>query len=159
MGKGTSWAVAVAMAMAMMAATAAWSDVPPARPAGAKPNPRAVSAKPEDAAQAAADAWVALVDAGKYAEAWDHSAKLFREQGQRAQFAEQGAAAQNELGKVVTRKLKSREFRTSVNGSPTGKYVVIQYNTSFANKKDTLETVTPTAEADGVWRVSGYSIQ
>jgi hypothetical protein len=36
--------------------------------------------------------------------------------------------------------------------------VVIQYDTSFANKKSAVETVTPLLDSDGQWRVSGYFI-
>jgi hypothetical protein len=37
--------------------------------------------------------------------------------------------------------------------------VVLQYQTSFANKKDAVETVTPMRDKDGQWRVSGYYIK
>ena len=33
---------------------------------------------PEKAAQAAAESWLVLVDAGKYAESWDAAASLFK---------------------------------------------------------------------------------
>ena len=34
--------------------------------------------KPEDAAQAAAESWLTLVDAGDYAGSWDQAAKVFK---------------------------------------------------------------------------------
>ncbi len=37
--------------------------------------------------------------------------------------------------------------------------VVIQYDTSFQNKASAIETVTPSLEKDGVWRVSGYFVK
>lgn len=48
---------------------------------------------------------------------------------------------------------------TSLPGAPDGKYVVIQYDTSFENKKAAVETVTPMLDKDGKWRVSGYYIK
>ncbi len=42
---------------------------------------------------------------------------------------------------------------------PDGEYVVVQLETSFANKKAAVETVTPMLEKDGRWRVSGYFIR
>jgi hypothetical protein len=44
-------------------------------------------------------------------------------------------------------------------GAPDGKYVVVQFDTSFQRKKSALETVTPMMEKDGKWRVSGYYIK
>jgi hypothetical protein len=55
--------------------------------------------------------------------------------------------------------LKSRTYSTTLPGAPDGEYVVIQYQTSFANKKASVETVTPMREKDGRWRVSGYFIR
>jgi hypothetical protein len=63
------------------------------------------------------------------------------------------------LGKLVSRKLKSRQYAESLPGAPDGKYVVIQYDTVFENKKSAVETVTPMQDADGAWRVSGYYIK
>jgi hypothetical protein len=44
-------------------------------------------------------------------------------------------------------------------GAPDGEYVVIQFETSFENKKSAIETVTPMIEINGGWRVSGYFIK
>jgi len=48
---------------------------------------------------------------------------------------------------------------TSMPGAPDGEYVVIQFESSFANKESAVETVTPMKGEDGVWRVSGYYIK
>jgi ribosomal protein S17E len=37
--------------------------------------------------------------------------------------------------------------------------VIIQYDSSFENKKSAVETVTPMLDKDGKWRVSGYYIK
>jgi len=37
--------------------------------------------------------------------------------------------------------------------------VVIQFQTSYENKKSAVETVTPMVDPDGEWRVSGYYIR
>jgi hypothetical protein len=59
---------------------------------------------------------------------------------------------------VIARKLKSRTYREQLPGAPDGKYVVILYDTTFENKKDALETITPTLDGDR-WRVSGYWVR
>jgi len=46
-----------------------------------------------------------------------------------------------------------------VPGAPDGKYVIIQFETSFENKASAVETVTPMQDADGVWRVAGYFVK
>jgi hypothetical protein len=56
------------------------------------------------------------------------------------------------------RSLKSKTYATSLPGAPDGKYVVIQFSSSFKNKADATETVTPMLDKDGQWRVSGYYI-
>ena len=48
---------------------------------------------------------------------------------------------------------------TSLPGAPDGEYVVIQFDTSFTNKKVAVETVTPMKDEDGIWRVSGYYVK
>jgi hypothetical protein len=119
----------------------------------------AADPKLEEAASAKAEAWLALVDQGKYGESWDQAAALFKGALTRARWEEQVGAVRTPLGKLVSRKLKSRQFAESLPGAPDGKYVVIQYDTVFENKKSAVETVTPMQDADGSWRVSGYYIK
>ena len=115
--------------------------------------------KPEDLAQAAAESWLKLTDAGDAGGSWDQAAKLFKEAVTREQWEKALAGARPALGKVVSRKVASRQYTESVPGAPDGKYVVIQYETEFEKKKSAVETITPTADPDGAWRVSGYFIR
>jgi hypothetical protein len=111
------------------------------------------------AAVAVAKAWLALVDEGKYAESWDDAAELFQGAVPKGQWVQQLGGARDPLGKVLKRELKSNAYKTSLPGAPDGEYVVVQFETSFANKKAALEIVTPMLEEDGGWRVSGYFIR
>ena len=115
--------------------------------------------KPEDAAQAAAASWLKLVDDGKDEASWDQAAKLFRGAVTKEQWKQALAGARGPLGKLVSRKVKSREYTEKVPGGPDGKYVVIQYDTVFEKKASAVETVTPMMDPDGAWRVSGYFIR
>jgi len=63
------------------------------------------------------------------------------------------------LGTVVSRKVKSARYLTTLPGAPDGQYVVIQYQSSFGHKKSAIKTVTPMLDGDGQWRVSGYYIR
>jgi opacity protein-like surface antigen len=115
--------------------------------------------KPEDAAQLAAESWLKLVDAGDYAGSWDQAAKVFKGAVKQADWVQMSGGVRTPLGKLVSRKLKSREYTEKLPGAPDGKYVVIQYDTVFASKSSAVETVIPMADPDGAWRVSGYFIR
>jgi hypothetical protein len=114
---------------------------------------------PEDAAKKAADAWLVLVDQGQYAESWDQAAKAFKGTVTRDKWKEAAMAKRAPLGKVASRKLKSRQLTDSLPGAPAGRYVVIEYDTEFENEPSAVEIVTPMADPDGAWRVSGYFIR
>jgi hypothetical protein len=115
--------------------------------------------KPEDLAQTSAQAWLALTDAGKYAESWQEASTAFKAAVTQAKWVEMVAPVRNPLGKVLSRKLKSATYTKTLPGAPDGDYVVIQYDTSFENKKEAVETITPMLDKDGKWRVSGYYIK
>jgi hypothetical protein len=115
--------------------------------------------KPEDAAQAAAESWLKLVDDGNYSASWDQAAKVFKGAVKQADWGQMAGGVRTPLGKLVSRKLKSREYSEKMPGAPDGRYVVIQYDTVFEHKASAVETVTPMADVDGVWRVSGYFIR
>ncbi len=113
----------------------------------------------EKAASAAAQSWLALVDQGQYAESWQEAAAYFKAAVTEAQWAQKAQAVRQPLGRVLSRKVQSAAYRTSLPGAPDGEYVVIQFKTSFEHKKAALETVTPMLDQDGKWRVSGYFIK
>jgi hypothetical protein len=106
-----------------------------------------------------AEAWLALVDQGKYGEAWDSAAEYLKNAVGKEDFAKSLAAARKPLGKVKSRELKSKQYATSLPGAPDGEYVVIQFKTAFENKKAAVETITPMLDKDKKWRVSGYFIK
>lgn len=113
----------------------------------------------EKAAVQAADAWLRLVDSGQYAESWEEAAELFRNAVSQKNWEKSTEVFRKPLGTLVSRELKAAHYTTSAPGAPDGQYVIIQYNTSFANKKSAVETVTPMMDKDGKWRVSGYFIK
>jgi hypothetical protein len=107
----------------------------------------------------AAGAWLSLVDEGNYAESWNQAAGLFKAAVAKEQWQNTVKAVKVPLGKVVVRKLKSKQYTKTLPGAPDGEYVVIQYETTFENKKSAIETITPMLDKDGKWRVSGYYIK
>jgi hypothetical protein len=111
------------------------------------------------AAVDSASKWLALVDDGKYASSWDEAAPYFKNAVSSDDWAKILMATRSPLGKPLSRKLKSSTYMTSVPGGPDGQYVVVQFDTSFENKKTAVETVTPMLSKNGQWRVSGYFIK
>jgi hypothetical protein len=113
----------------------------------------------ETKAVASAEKWLGIVDEGKYAESWKESAEYFRNAVKQDQWESAVQAVRKPLGKLISRKIKSTSYKTSLPGAPDGQYVVIQFESSFENKVSAIETVTPMMDKDGEWRVSGYYIK
>jgi len=137
-------------------AIAALAVLPSCLPATAAP---ATGPDAEKAALQAANSWLSLVDAGKYDESWSGAAKLFKGQVTKAQWKTAITAARKPLGAMKSRKLKGTHAKTALPGAPDGHYVVIQFDTAFAQKAAAVETITPMRDPDGEWRVSGYFIK
>jgi hypothetical protein len=119
----------------------------------------ASNSKKEAAALFAAKKWLALVDSEKYAESWKDAGELFKDTVQPKLWVESLKALRKPLGKLISRRVKTKIYKTALPGAPDGEYVVIQFETSFENKKAAVETITPMMGKDGVWRVAGYYIQ
>jgi hypothetical protein len=113
----------------------------------------------EKAAVTASNSWLSMVDEGNYAESWNQASWFFKNAVTKEQWQNTVKAVRVPLGKLVTRKLKSKQYTKTLPGAPDGEYVVIQYETTFENKKSAIETVTPMLDKDGKWRVSGYYIK
>ncbi|MGA2093772.1 MAG: DUF4019 domain-containing protein [Sedimentisphaerales bacterium] len=107
----------------------------------------------------AAKAWLQLVDEGKYDESWSQAAGFLKKFVSEEQLKTSLEAARKPLGKVLSRKVQNSTYTTTLPGAPDGQYVVIQFETSFENKQNAVETITPMLEPDGQWRVSGYYIR
>jgi hypothetical protein len=107
---------------------------------------------PEKLAQTSTDAWLAIVDSGKYAESSDAAAQSFKAAVPKDQWQSMLGQTCGPLGKIQSRKSK-------LPGAPAGEYVVIQYDSNFEHQQAAIETLVPTLEGDGQWRVSGYFTQ
>ena len=114
--------------------------------------------KPEQVAEKSTSDWLALVDAGKYGESWDDAAEIFKSAVTKEKWIESLTSVRNQTGKLKDRKLKSAQYTESLPNAPAGKYVVIQYDSSF-DSGAAIETVVPMQEKDGAWKVSGYFVK
>ena len=119
-----------------------------------KQNPEA-----EKAAVKVAEPWLKLIDTGKYAESWKEAATFFKKEVNEKVWLQQLTTIRKPLGKNLSRKLVSKKYITKLPEAPKGEYVVLQFESSFENKKFAVETVTPMIEKNGEWKVSGYYIK
>jgi hypothetical protein len=107
----------------------------------------------------AAQDWLAVVDSGRYADAWEQGHDVFKETVLKLRFETAVQAAREPLGTPLSRKLRSATYSRGMPGAPPGEYVVIQFHTQFDKRPLSTETVTPMRVGDGPWKVSGYFIR
>lgn len=112
----------------------------------------------EAAAVQGAEAWLKLIDAGQYGASWDEASSTFRKAVPRASWEKQAAAAREPLGKVLGRKLATKQLVHELPGAPDGTYVVLNFDTRFEHKERGHETVTMMLD-DGRFRGAGYFIR
>jgi hypothetical protein len=136
--------LAAALAVAVLPITQALAEAPP-------PPVDETVAKRD--ATAAAKAWLALVDAGKYPESWEQGSSVFRgkitKDGWVSAISQRGS-----FGKLRERKFDSATYKI-VDGRPT---VVILWKGSYEAMPSLTEQVAMTLD-DGKWRSSGYFVK
>jgi len=112
-----------------------------------------------DAVADTAKQWLRLIDDGDYAGSWEQTCQLFKSKVSKEQLAQSLGMVRKPLGKMISRQVMSTKQTEMMPGIGPGEYVIIQFKTSFENKKDVVETVTPMLDEGSVWRVSGYYIK
>jgi hypothetical protein len=114
--------------------------------------------KTQAAEKAAAD-WLKLLDFDAYAKSWHQASTMLRIKVTEGNYEQTLRETRSPLGAVLSRAMKSIEYRTQLPGFPDAEYALLKYDTSFEHKKRAVETVTMTLEKDGHWRAAGYSIR
>ena len=112
----------------------------------------------EVSAERQALGFLGYLDTGRFADSYAYTGMLIRTQLDRAAFATQLEKARNGTGALESRQLMDAQYTTTVQGAPQGQYVLLHYHSAFAQRPDTVETLT-LAFAKGYWRVSGYYIK
>ncbi len=103
--------------------------------------------------------WLAQCDLGNYGESWEMAATYFKNAVKKDQWEQMAEAVRKPLGKVVKRDVKSQKYQTTAPGAPDGEYVIIQFSTTFENKKESTETLTLMMDKDRGWRTAGYFVK
>ena len=110
-------------------------------------------------AMAAAQSWLATVDAGRYAQSWQDAAQVFRAALPSEKWEPMIQSARSETGGFIARKVRSATYTRKPADAPEGEYLVIIFDARFEKLPHAVETVTPMREPDGSWKVSGYWIK
>lgn len=119
----------------------------------------ALPTSPEEEAQAAAEAWLALLDAGDYEASWSEASMMFQGAVTAEAWAEQMGAVRAQVGEVESRELVVAEAVTDPPGAPAGEYVQLRYQSAFGSAGRLAEVVAAVYEEDRGWRVAGYIVQ
>lgn len=119
----------------------------------------ALAQSPEDAAQRAAEQWLALVDGAQYTASWEQAASIFKNAVTASQWEQAVTRARQPFGPFKSRKVTSRKASTTLPGAPDGQYVVVVFDSAFERKAAAVETAVMMLDTDGVWRVSGAFIR
>ena len=112
----------------------------------------------EKAAAEATAPWLALMDAGDYAQCWEDAAAHFREQEELAAWQAKAHGYRDPLGAMQSRMLDTTRYFVDPWGAPPGEYVVVVHDSRW-DAGAIFETVNMQKQADGGWLVVGYNVQ
>lgn len=82
-----------------------------------------------------------LLDQGRYDEAWQTTAVIFKNLTNQSQWQGQLQTVRAAYDPLSSRQLHRISYRHSYNLSPDGRYVIVQFKSSYTNKANTTETV------------------
>lgn len=100
--------------------------------------------------------WMKLMDEGKYEECWEKLAKFPKEAMPHEQWITYMQAVRNPLGTVKERIPTKSEMVDALKNLPDQKGAIIQYTSSFENKKSVMETFAVIQEKTGEWKMGFY---
>ncbi|MFC5499031.1 DUF4019 domain-containing protein [Caenimonas terrae] len=145
------------------------SKAAPKTAPAAKPAPAAAASEPAAEAQAspevkekaaaatlAASGWLLLLDRRDWGRAWETTSAMFRKAVPLASWMD-GIPKARDLGDFVEREPVEAVYKPTLEGYPAGDYVTVIYGSKFSKKEEVVEVITTVREADGKWRVTGYS--
>jgi hypothetical protein len=127
-----------------------------AAPAPAASTPGDTVADKEAAGKLAAGGWLVLLDRRDWGRSWESASTTFRTTVPLGTWMDNVPKVRDGLGALVDRVPAEMTYKTSLPGRPPGEYVTVLFLSKFENKQ-VQEVVTTVREADGRWRVTGYS--
>lgn len=104
--------------------------------------PHTISEEAIEAAYHASEAWLKLIDQGKYGDSWDKGAILLQEAIPKEQWMHIQEQTRKPFGKTNSRVIADKRTAHNPHGLRPGDYTVMVYKTSFSHKPSTIEIVT-----------------
>jgi hypothetical protein len=111
----------------------------------------------EREARTAAEEWVGLIDAARYASAYASEPARLRATTTQEQFVRSMEGRRQPFGRALSRNFIGAAFTRKLTGAPDGDYESILFRTSFAHKSVAAERVILSHES-GEWRVVDYRL-
>jgi len=110
----------------------------------------------EKAAVRASEQWLAVLDAGNYAEGWMGAAESLRTEIGQKQWTRQVRRRREAFGAVQSRTVAIAGVWYGDPDSFGGEYSFVRFKTAFVAGKTAAETITAARERDGQWKVTNY---
>ena len=98
---------------------------------------------------------MAIVDAGDYGRTWDVASDHFRSVVRRDQWVRLLERNVGERSGLPARTVSKASYRTLLDGSSPGHYVLVEFDTVIDGKKGG-ELVTVTGDGLGAWKTFAY---
>jgi ribonucleotide monophosphatase NagD (HAD superfamily) len=111
-----------------------------------------------EAAATAAQEFLTMVDAGKYADSWQISAAYLKKQIPQQDWEAKLGKIRATLGPLAERQLEDASYTASAEELPETEFILLEFDSQFKLKEMT-EVVTVLQDTDNSWRVVGYYIQ
>jgi hypothetical protein len=107
-------------------------------------------------ARAASEHWMQLMDSEEYSAAWNSSSEGIRKEMPNMAWNLLASATHLPLGTLKSRRFKMAGVKQVAPGK--GETITFEYEADYEKNHHVREAITTVHEADGVWRVSGYTI-
>ena len=101
----------------------------------------------EAAARRSVEAWLSLIDAGNYSEAYDATGSYFRENVTAEDFRNSMEERLALLGALESRTLSRTQRLTTVPDAPPGDYFVFEFDGVYERRPNARERVTAVSES------------
>lgn len=123
----------------------------------------AIPAVAEPLSQASAEALarkqLQRLDQGWQDEVWQAATETFQVLNEQTHWSSRQKLIRTLYGPLQTRELKRISYHKTFNLSPDGRYIIIQFQSSYENKAETIETVVLDCSAGTTCPIREYIIQ
>ena len=112
----------------------------------------------EQVALSAAQAWLKVMDDGRYEQSWGIAGIDIKEKLTQELWVWILKEDSEAFGKIISRRLKEKNYFNSVPDFPNGEYFMFTFASSLEDKDSAEEIITMKKEKDGQWRLYAYVI-